>query len=208
MERTHQPRPRTQLRRGNQPGSSQVTTSPDRWCPAAPSRTGRQFRYKAPGPAALRVRPAGRTPPQILAAALRPARRRPHQPPQLRVPLHRLDPGPARPPGRPRRRPWRAAAAGGRRAGDRLAAGPHLDRHPDPRAQPQAVGRRLPPLPGLPPGRPRPAAPTTDRPARRGARRPRRRRRHPCPAVRAAAGGGRMTPTHARQPGRRDTPPA
>jgi hypothetical protein len=50
MERTHQPRQRTQLRRGNQPGSSQVTTSPDRWCPAAPSRTGRQFRYKAPGP--------------------------------------------------------------------------------------------------------------------------------------------------------------
>jgi hypothetical protein len=63
MERTHQPRQRTQLRRGNQPGSSQVTTSPDRWCPAAPSRTGRQFRYKAPGPLHFGSdRPEGRRP--------------------------------------------------------------------------------------------------------------------------------------------------
>jgi hypothetical protein len=50
MDGTHQPRQRTQLRRGNTPGSSQVTSHPSRWCPAAPSRTGRQVRYKAHGP--------------------------------------------------------------------------------------------------------------------------------------------------------------
>jgi hypothetical protein len=43
-----------------------------------------------------------------------------------------LDAGPARPPGRPRRRPRRSADAGRWRAGHRLAAGPHLDRHPGP----------------------------------------------------------------------------